>query len=59
MFRNNTVGFVTMRVITRKDGFSIPCYVFLRGGTVSVLLLVNDKVVVVEQYGVPAQKTRC
>ena len=51
------VGFVNMKVLTSKDGFNLPSFVFLRGPSVAVLLLVNNKILVVEQYRVPVQET--
>lgn len=51
------VGFVNLRAITAKDGFNLPSYVFLRGPAVAILMLVNDKLLVVEQYRVPIQQT--
>ena len=51
------VGFVNMKVLTSKDGFNLPSYVFLRGPAVAILLLVNNKILAVEQYRVPAQET--
>lgn len=54
MFGNN-VGFVNMKAITEKDGFPLPSYIFLRGPAVAILILVNNKVLVVEQYRVPIQ----
>ncbi len=56
MFGEN-VGFVNMRTITQKDGFKLPGYLFLRGHAVAILMLVNDKVLLVEQYRVPVQQT--
>ena len=41
------VGFVNMRAQTSRDEFNLPGYVFLRGPAVAILLLVNDKVLVV------------
>lgn len=49
MFGEN-VGFISMRAITQKDGFKLPSYVFLRGNAVAILMLVNDKILLVEQY---------
>jgi ADP-sugar diphosphatase len=43
--------------VTKKDGFNLPGYVFLRGDAVAVLVLVNDKILLVEQYRVPIQQT--
>lgn len=51
------VGFVNMKVLTSKDGFNLPSFVFLRGPSVAILLLVNNKILVVEQYRVPVQAT--
>ena len=51
------VGFVSMRTQTSKNGFKLPSYIFLRGPAVAILLFVNDKVLVVEQYRVPVQAT--
>lgn len=51
------VGFVNMRAITEKDGYKLPGYIFLRGHAVAILMLVNDKVLLVEQYRVPIQAT--
>lgn len=49
MFGEN-VGFINMRAITKKDGFNLPSYIFLRGHAVAILMLVNDKILLVEQY---------
>lgn len=51
------VGFVNMRAITEKDGYKLPSYIFLRGHAVAILMLVNDKVLLVEQYRVAIQST--
>lgn len=53
----NKVGFVNFKAITSKDGFSLPSYVFLRGPAVAILILVNNKILVVEQFRVPVQQT--
>jgi 8-oxo-dGTP pyrophosphatase MutT (NUDIX family) len=45
-----------MRAITTEDGKSLPNYVFLRGGAVAVLLLINKKMLLVRQYRVPLQR---
>jgi hypothetical protein len=50
------VGFLNLRVATEKDGFPLPGYVFLRGPSVAILMLVNGKLLVVDQYRVPVQK---
>lgn len=50
------VGFLNLRVATEKDGFPLPSYVFIRGPSVAILMIVNDKLLVVEQYRVPIQK---
>jgi len=49
------VGFVNLRALTKKDGFSIPAYVFLRGPAVAILVIVNDKILLVEQFRTPVQ----
>jgi ADP-sugar diphosphatase len=51
------VGFVNMRAITEKDGFKLPGYIFLRGHAVAILMFVNKKLLLVEQYRVPIQST--
>jgi hypothetical protein len=51
------VGFISLKAMTFKDGFSLPNYVFLRGPAVAILMLVNNKLLVVEQYRVPVQQT--
>lgn len=56
MFGEN-VGFINLRAITAKDGFKLPGYLFLRGHAVAILMLVNDKLLLVEQYRVPIQQT--
>ncbi len=56
MFGEN-VGFVNLRTATEKDGFRLPAYLFLRGHAVAVLMLVNGKLLLVEQYRVPVQQT--
>jgi ADP-sugar diphosphatase len=56
MFGEN-VGFVNMRAVTLKDGFKLPSYIFLRGHAVGFLMLVNGKLLLVEQYRVPTQMT--
>ncbi len=53
----NKVGFINLRAETYKDGFLLPSYVFLRGPSVAILMFVNNKVLVVEQYRVPIQET--
>jgi ADP-sugar diphosphatase len=45
-----------MRVVTTEDGKPLPGYVFLRGDAVTVLLLVNKKMLLVRQYRVPVQR---
>lgn len=50
------IGFVTMRAYTTNHGFSLPAYVFLRGPAVAILMIVNTKILVVEQYRVPVQQ---
>ena len=56
MFGEN-VGFINLRAATEKDGFHLPAYLFLRGHAVAVLMLVNGKLLLVEQYRVPVQQT--
>ena len=56
MFGEN-VGFINMRAITSKDGFKLPGYIFLRGHAVAILMFVNNKLLLVEQYRVPIQET--
>lgn len=56
MFGNN-VGFINMRAITSKDGYQLPSYLFLRGHAVAILMIVNDKILVVEQYRPAVQQT--
>ena len=51
------VGFVNLRAVTSKDGFNLPGYVFLRGPSVAILLIVNKKILLVEQYRIPVQAT--
>ena len=46
MFGEN-VGFINLRAITAKDGFKLPRYIFLRGHAVAILMLVNDKILLV------------
>jgi hypothetical protein len=46
-----------MKAHTKKEGFSIPAYVFLRGPAVAILVLVNDKILLVEQFRTPVQET--
>lgn len=48
---------MNLRTTTQKDGFNLPGYVFLRGPAVAILMLVNGKILVVEQYRVPVQQT--
>jgi len=57
MFGQN-VGFITMKAFTTKDGYRLPNYVFMRGHAVGILMFVNNKVLLVEQYRVPVQETR-
>lgn len=45
-----------MRAITTEDEKPLPSYVFLRGGAVTVLVLVNGKMLLVRQYRVPVQR---
>lgn len=54
MFGQN-VGFINMRAITSKDGFKLPSYIFMRGHAVGILMFVNEKLLLVEQYRVPVQ----
>ena len=56
MFGSN-VGFVSMRAFTEKDGYKLPAYVFMRGPAVAILMFVNQKLLLVEQYRVPIQST--
>lgn len=51
------VGFVSMRAFTEKEGYKLPAYVFLRGPAVAILMFVNNKLLLVEQYRVPIQST--
>ena len=46
-----------MRAMTMKDGFKLPSYIFLRGHAVGILMFVNEKLLLVEQYRVPIQQT--
>ena len=55
---SNRVGFISMRAVTTKDGHPLPSFVFVRGHAVGILLFVNDKVLLVEQYRVPVQERR-
>lgn len=41
------VGFVNLRAHTKKEGFPVPAYVFLRGPAVAILILVNEKILLV------------
>lgn len=50
------VGFVNMRAHTKKEGFPNPAYVFLRGPAVAILVIVNDKILLVEQFRTPVQE---
>ena len=56
MFGEN-VGFVNMRAVTQKDGYKLPSFIFLRGHAVGILMLVNNQLLLVEQYRVPTQQT--
>lgn len=56
LFSNQRLGFVTLKVEGKEDSQRFVEYVFLRGGSVAVLLFANDKLVVVEQYRVPKQE---
>lgn len=49
------VGFVSLRAHTKKDGFSMPAYVFLRGPSVAILVIINGKILLVEQFRIPIQ----
>lgn len=51
------VGFVNLRAHTKKEGYPMPAYVFLRGPAVAILVLVNDKILLVGQYRTPVQQT--
>ena len=51
------VGFITMRAVTKKDGFGLPSFVFLRGNAVAILVIVNDKILLVEQFRTAVQET--
>ena len=55
MFGQN-VGFINMRAITLREGFKLPSYVFVRGNAVGILMLVNNKLLLTEQYRVPTQQ---
>ena len=57
MFRNEKIGYVTIKVVTKKGNIDCTDYVFIRGASVGILLFVNDKLVVVEQYRVARQMT--
>lgn len=46
MFGQN-VGFINLRAITLKDGFKLPSYIFIRGHAVGILMLVNNKLLLV------------
>ena len=56
MFGEN-VGFINLRAHTEKDGYRLPAYIFLRGHAVGILMFVNDKILLVQQYRVPVQQT--
>jgi hypothetical protein len=47
MFGGGKVGFVSLRAITKKEVFPLPGFVFLRGGAVAVLVVVNGKILLV------------
>lgn len=51
------VGFINLKATTTKDGFNLPSYVFLRGNAVAILMFVNHKLLVIEQFRVPIQST--
>ena len=55
LFSGGKVGFISLKASTNKDCHSLPNFVFLRGQSVMVLVFVNGKVAIVEQYRVPAQ----
>ena len=46
-----------MRAITKKDGFGLPGYVFMRGPAVAILVIVNNKILLVEQFRAPVMET--
>lgn len=50
------VGFVSLKAHTSRDGHSLPNFVFLRGPAVAILMFVNGKLLLVEQYRVPVQQ---
>lgn len=56
MFGGDRIGYVTIKVYGNKGSIDITDYVFIRGQSICILLFVNDKLVVVEQYRVPKQK---
>lgn len=52
MFGQN-VGFVNLQVDAYLNGKRLPGFVFLRGDAVAVLLLVNQKMILTQQFRVP------
>ncbi|CAD8210035.1 unnamed protein product [Paramecium pentaurelia] len=55
MFGQN-VGFVNLIVDAYLNGIKLPGFVFLRGDAVAILLLVNKKMVLTQQFRVPVGK---
>lgn len=57
LFTTGNIGFIELRVYRQQGETCEPKYVFLRGDSVTILLLVNGKIAMVEQYRVPIQKS--
>lgn len=60
IFRGNRMGYATMKVfgeqMTSKGLVNFEDYAFIQGGSVGILVFVNDKLAVVNQYRVAKQK---
>ncbi|CAD8087707.1 unnamed protein product [Paramecium sonneborni] len=52
MFEQN-VGFINLVVDTYLNGIKLPGFAFSRGDAVAILLLVNKKMVLTQQFKVP------
>jgi hypothetical protein len=54
------MGFATLKIygsqLTNKGLVNFEDYVFIQGGSVGIMVFVNDKLAVVNQYRVPKQK---
>ena len=57
MFESKIVGFIDLKLIYQEEQYNKQNYVFLRGNSVCMIIFVNQKLLVIEQYRTTVQHT--